>query len=210
MKHLSFRNYPTTLLIYMTLFFAIGIVAIKKLITTSSFDWELGIAIIATPSAISLIFKLININLMLNWYLKILGLTDIRGEYKGSLISSYHVDDDPEKDSITMKIEMEISQNINAIKIFGKIYPINDIDKTSEFVSEWAQLQQLENGKFVLEYRYSNKSNVHHKWHKKYTLTSHTGFASLTFDPKTKSLEGIYFTYENRSNGLLKLTHNGK
>lgn len=205
MNNLSFRNYPSGVLITMTTLFVVSIAVIKSCIKDASIDWQFTGLILLSTSLVTSLFFFINKFAMWKWYLKLLGLTDVRGIYKGTLISSFYIDDDPTKEHIEMNIELEICQNINGIKIFGKVSPKDDTEKTSEFESEWVQLKKLENKKYTLEYRYNNRSNIQHSWHKIYQLTSHTGFASLVFDPKQKSLEGLYFTYENKSNGQLKL-----
>lgn len=207
MKHLNFKNYPPKVLITLVLLISATVIFLKQLIYSQSFNWEIYAMMLLTVSAVSAIFYLINKFIMWKWFLKLLGLIDIRGKYAGELISSFHENDDPDRPNIKMKIEIKISQNINGTKIFGKVSPSKGKESnTSDFESEWVNLQSLENGNYLLEYRYSNRSNINHSWHKKYNLTSHTGFASLEFYPKEKTLKGIYFTYENKSNGNLILT----
>lgn len=207
MKNLSFQYYPPKILIILIIVMTIVMESVKSVLKGVPIDFAGILITLSTISVVAALFSVINTYFVWNWFFLLLGITKISGRYEGDLVSSFHVDDDPNKPSIRMHIELDIAQNLNSIKIFGKVGPKdNPKGKTSDFESDWAHLQKLENGKFVLEYRYSNQANLQHPWHKKYTLTSHTGFASLVFDPKTKTFDGHYFTYENRSTGNIELT----
>lgn len=209
MKDLNFRYYNGRLLIAIILILAAALITVKQLIATHHFSWVHFAQDFAVISTIALVMGLINQYAMFPFYLKLLGLTNLRGEYKGYLTSSFHVDDDPDKENIKKYMILEIAQNINDIEIFITLFNSDDYSTpTSTSKSNWVQYRALSNGNSIIEYSYSSTPNKIHPDDKKYGLTAHWGFSSLTYNPTDKTLTGFYFTYENQSFGTISLTLN--
>jgi hypothetical protein len=211
MNEFTLKNYPAKILLPMIIFLMVLIEITFRVFQNEPIDLKLLLWPIGKIGILSTLFLLVNKYLVFNWYLKLLGLADIRGKYVGKLISSFHEDDDESKSNISMRMEIAIAQNINGIKIYGSTYPNkDDAQATSKFESEWANLQKLEHGKYLFEYRYSTEKSMEHEWDQKYKLNSHIGWVKLEYDPKEKTLIGVYATLENKSVGNLHLKFKGK
>jgi hypothetical protein len=212
MKEFTLKNYPAGILITIVLSLSVIIEVGIRLFQEQplSLDSQLFWPVLRI-SGVSTLLIGINKYFVFDWYLKLLGLTLVKGHYSGHLESSFHIDDDVTKPHITMRMEVEIAQNINGVKIFGKVYPNEPNAKhTSSFESEWANLEKLENGNFIVEYRYDTKKEMLHPLDPKYGLNSHTGWAKLIYDPNKKTLSGFYVTLENKSHGEIHLSINKK
>jgi len=211
MKILSLRYYPVSILVYIILGLAACYVLVRKLFQwyqgSTQWEWYSEILLILTSAGVVLgVLHLLNRHGMWPFYLKMLGLTDLRGTYTGLLISSYHEDDDMQKPHIRMDMCLKIHQNLNDIKVYGAFTTKGGQKKTSEFESIWCKLIALDGGKFQLLYEYTNKGNMLHRLHRRYFLNNHTGMARFIFDPADKSIEGLYYNYERRSFGEFRLT----
>lgn len=141
------------------------------------------------------------------------GLPDLRGEYEGTLISSYHIDDDKSKPNITKHVKLTISQNLNGFYVESFYYDHEAAIKySSESYSVSHDIDEKDNGEFIITYRYKNKKNDFHEDHQKYTLNNHDGICILTYNAKNKTLIGKYFndSSDRPSYGQLNLILNPK
>ncbi|WP_143884531.1 Cap15 family cyclic dinucleotide receptor domain-containing protein [Chryseobacterium binzhouense] len=216
MKKTNFKYYPFRKLFLMTCLVIVIYLIIKYgvLILFNKTDFtnisavNLIMDIAGLSSILALVFSLINEYIMWNWYLKFLGLPDLRGKYTGELVSNYHIEDDITKPNITKWIEMEIHQNINGFHVKANFYPSQyNKSETSESESITHDILAKDNGEFVITYHYRNKGNKFHKENERYKHNNHDGIAILTFDPKNKILKGNYFNdgQERESYGKLNL-----
>ncbi len=202
MQNLNFKHYPSRILLAMlclliALYFVVKYTIVYFLQShepTEISMVNISIEIAGMSSLLAIVFILINKFVMWKWMLKILGLPDLRGNYEGELVSSYHIDDDHNKPNITKWIKMEISQNLNGFYVDCKFYNHKEdaqYSSLSESISH--DIQSKDNGEFVITYHYRNAGNKFHQEHKKYGLNAHEGIAILHFNPKNKTLIGKYF-----------------
>lgn len=207
MNTINFKYYPKWLLLWLIGILTILIeIARRILIQNQQIEISELLWPLANIGIVTSVVYFINKYTKFNWFFKIMGLTNMNGEYEGILISSYHEDDDPSKPHIRMKMSIKIVQNINDIKVFGSVNPLKgDKSKTSNFSSLFCQLTKSDDGTFFLDYGYGTIANKSHSWDAKYTLTSHQGWAHLVYHPENKTLEGYYATYENQSRGNIVL-----
>jgi hypothetical protein len=213
MQSFTLKYYPPKVLIglvvlFVTLFFAIKSAFYNFQGTEVSLAGELGILLGSTTVVSAGVF-LINNYIMWPWLLKLLGIPDLRGTYEGKLVSSYHIDDDPEKPHVTKYLVLTISQNLNGFYVRSKFY---DRKSNSDFSSQSESLNHAikpdKDGTYIIEYLYRNLPNTLHKAHKRDVLNTHQGICVLRFNPKDRSLEGRYFndTEQRPSYGKINLT----
>lgn len=139
-------------------------------------------------------------------YIKLLGLCDIRGRYKGVIISSYHYEDNPDLPHVTVYLEATIAQNLNGFYVEMRCFSDpGRIQLTSESVSHDGTIKKEPEGTYRIVYFYSNKGNLLHPANKEVGLTSHDGVCVLKFDPWTGILTGDYFTHERSSYGKITM-----
>lgn len=210
MKNLNFRYYPAGVL--FTLFCII--VAVNFLLRTLIayyFDqpltlWEEAALLLGSGGLVQFLFGQVNKYFMWNPYLKLLGLHDLRGNYAGELVSTFHINDDPQLGHVTKHLLVSISQNLNGIYLTGKVFNnTSDPTPTSTFSSGAADLVKLDDGSFQLSYTFTNNGNLQSAEHAKYGLQTHLGYTILYFNPQNRQLEGTYFTHERQSSGRIKL-----
>jgi len=210
MDKLTFKNYPTSIVTFLICLIVAINFAYKSLWSMISGDkalqWnELGkemLLIVLSYSTVKGIFSLINLYVKRRWIFNLLGLGYVDGHYTGKMVSSYHIDDNPERPHIERYCNINIIQNLNALKIEGDVYSDKKLnDRTSHFTSSWEEIKKKDNGHFELRYFFSNKGSQLHPDNKKYGLTNHDGVAVLTFNPNTNKMEGYYYTHERRSGG---------
>lgn len=218
MNNLSLKYYPTSILFYIVCILIAVFIYIKYIIFTAfeinnyldnNSIWDFCIEIIGLSGMLASALFIINRYFMAKWFLEILNIPNLKGNYKGTLISSYHIDDDPNKPNITRYIQMEISQNLNGFFVKTQFYDnqfSNDMSSTS--ISTSHDIQSQDNGEFVITYFYKNEGNKFHLDHKKYGLNHHDGIAIFLFNPKNKTLIGKYFnnSQERPSYGNINLT----
>ena len=208
-KNLSFKYYPATILFFLVCM-VIGFILFIKYIILHFFEnlnfiqiplINIIIDIVGLSGTLSLFFILINKYFMYKWYLKILGIPNLKGKYKGELISSYK-----DKEIGTNKIkyvELKISQNLNGFYVKTFIFENkNDKYNSSSSYSISHDILPIDNGEFLITYLYNNTGNTLNK-----ELNPHIGFSMLTFNPKNKTLQGNYFNNasERKSYGTLDL-----
>ena len=137
-------------------------------------------------------------------FLRLLGICDIRGHYKGTLTSSYHYEDNPLLPHIKVQLEATVAQNLNGFYVEMKFFsdPMTK-NVSSESFSLDGSIQKEPDGRFRVVYFYSNKGNQMHPDHKAVGLTNHEGVCLLKFDPDTRKFTGEYFTHERSSYGKI-------
>lgn len=197
--------------VFIAIYFAIKHIILYVISTdnyTENNIINVCIDIVGLPSTLALIFILINKYFLKKWFLGILGLPKIKGNFEGNLISSYHIDDNPNKPHIDKYVKMSISQNLNGYLVEAFFYSSkNSKEVTSESESITHEILSKGNGKFTISYLYRNSAYAFNKDHKKYNLNNHEGIAVLTYDPSELSLVGKYFndSQERPSYGRLTL-----
>ncbi len=164
MKKLSLKYYKLpqaaililfAALIYLTINYFIGLYIIGKF---SFFMQQLVVFIISFFSVGTILSIFNDYGFGLFYFL--FGLPDLRGEYVGKLISSYHIDDDESKPHITKHVKLAINQNFNGfyIKSFFLNYEAS-VEYSSSSHSVSHDIDKIENGKYIITYRYKNNKN---------------------------------------------------
>jgi len=212
MDKLTFKNYPPsilTFLICLIVAFNLAFTVVYRIIwkdEAAGFFDELLI-ILLSYSVVLAVLNIINKYFAWKWLFKLLGLPYLKGEYIGTLTSSYHVDEDISKPHIQLYCVLNILQNINALKIEGDFYTDKACKKwSSGFKSSWEETKKKDDENFIIRYFFSNKGSQLHPDNKKYGLTNHDGVSVFTLDPKTNTLKGYYFNHERFSNGEISVT----
>lgn len=211
MDKLTFKNYPPTILAILLCIIVALNFGFKILYETIWEHKAIGfgnelVFIVLSYSTVLTVLSFINKYCMWKWLLQLLGLCDLRGTYTGTLVSSYHVDNDPLKPHIQLFCNLQIIQNINAIKIEGQFYTDEaSNDESSYFTSSWEEIKKEDSGNFLIRYFFLNKGHQLHSDNQKYGLTSHEGICVLTFYPSSKKMKGYYFNHERFSNGEIFL-----
>ena len=211
MKELSFKNYPTKVLVtiislIIALSFAFQAIW-KALKAGESMTLAEQVICIAGSSGLVLgILGYINSHIMWKWYLKLLRLCDIRGIYEGVLTSSYHVNDNPALPYEQLYAKFEIYQTLNGFRIEGRFFTDRGYTQlSSSSTSNDGEIRKEENGKFRVYYFFSNKGNQFHENQKRYGLNNHDGVCVFMFDPGARNMEGYYYTHERSSYGTISL-----
>lgn len=211
MKNFTLKNYPPGILAAI---FAFGITLqylfsyFFALLTGSENTFiNQIIGLLTSGGAVLTALNILNTKFRPNWLLRLLHIGDIQGNFKGHLLSSYYVGDNPDNERVKMYVKLEISQNLNGFSVFGKFF--NDIgmqDLSSTFKSSLEEMSELQDGRYQLVYLYYNEGNQLHADQTTIGLNNHKGVCVLTFDPQTRSLDGYYFNYERSSHGNITLT----
>ena len=119
----------------------------------------------------------------------LIDVPNLNGRYEGTLESSYL---DPRTNKFTRKkCVIEIVQNASKITI-NSYYADEDETKTSKSESFSEEIIKKNDGSYNLYYFFRNNSDPLSK-----ELSDHSGTCKLTFSPKNKELEGVY--YNDRS-----------
>ena len=128
MKKLSFKYYTIPAAIVIIISSSVAFLAFNYLITlltqTFCFAGKQIISLIMSLFSVTTIVYLLN-NYCFGIMYYFLGLPDLRGNYTGTLTSSYHIDDDDSKPHIKKKVKMNIvsskesaSREINTLTNF--------------------------------------------------------------------------------------------
>ena len=213
MKEFNLRYYPPFLLAIMfCLIIAVNFLIKKTLAIISGQPFETRsevITLLLSGGLVTSILRTLNRFAMWGWLLKLMGLCDLRGNYSGELISSYYKDDNPGNDQVRKYLVLHISQNLNGLQITGKVFNNqDDAGPSSTFVSTQCEIRKVEDGSFLLTYYYTNKPDLLTPERQKHKLNMHDGFASLTFQPGTRQLDGVYFNHGRQSHGRIFLKFN--
>ena len=139
---------------------------------------------------------------------RFLDIPDLNGNYRGDLISSYHVDDLPQNPHITKWVEMTISQNLNGLSIRATFYDsFSDREKSSTSINISDDITAMGDGRYEIVYRYRSEGKASHPHHDRHTLNNHEGLAVLLYSPADQTLEGHYYnnSKERPSHGDMKL-----
>ena len=206
MKTLNFRYYPPRLLLFIVVLFLIIYFTLKALF--SKFPLEQIVqtdgVLLASSSFLALVFGLIATNLKWKKLYSLLDLPLVEGNYKGKLISSYHVNDDPTMPHETRDYECMITQTLNGFSIKGKIS--NNGVVSSTFKSTWTDIVRNEDGSYQLLYLYQNDpEHVNSPDKKAFSLEIHRGMCQLDISLNQKHLTGNYFNYERDSKGQIDI-----
>lgn len=194
MDKFSFKYYPARILLFLFCVVITLFILIKGIFKPHVSFTSVSIWVVGSSSILALFFNFFNKYAMWKWVLKNLGIPDIRGKYEGRLISSYHVNDDPNQPNVTKFIKLEISQNINGFFVKSNFYDSEfHTQESSSSESTSHDIEPKDNGEYLIIYRYRNTGNNFHTDHKKYNLNKHDGIAQLYFNPKNKTLIGKYF-----------------
>ena len=191
MKNLNFKYYPPKILLPLTCFIIAFYILIKhffmylfsniEFINISIF--KIIIDILLLSGTLALIFILINKYGMNSYFLKLLEITDLRGNYEGELESSFHYDDNEKLPHIKKFVKVKIEQNINGFIVFSDFYDFKDSsDKSSSSESISHDIKKISEHKFKVTYFYRNEANKFHYQDKTYGLNNHNGFAILYYD----------------------------
>lgn len=208
MKNFNLKHYPPALLISITCIISAINLAVKafwnRYIGTSSTLFN-ELSIIVSSSSL-VVFILSNLNkLMWKWWLKLIGLIDVRGDYYGKLISSYDSTEDS-NENIELNCKVKIVQNVNGLRIEGDFFTDAALtQRSSSFLSSHEEIETLDNGNASIRYFFANKGNQLHDDNLTRGLTNHEGVAVLTFDVNTKKITGYYFNHERKSSGQIRL-----
>ncbi len=207
MNEFNLKYYPPRIFIFLLVALAALIFVVKKSITGASLHQAFGdgLIMLGTSSALSLLIYLGNKQGMHIGLNRIIGLPDIRGTYKGELVSSYFIDDDTSKGHVKMKFILNIEQNLNGCHVTGKITSTDSKEESSQFESEWAAIACGGGENYKLMYLYKNRPNISHPDYDKLELEGHQGFCELNYYPQTKKLTGTYFNCKRNSYGQLDL-----
>lgn len=206
MKTLNFRYYPPRLLLLITVLFLLLYFTFKAFFSGLTFEQILQIdgILLASSSLLALIFGLIATRLKWKKLYSILDLPLVEGHYKGKLISSYHINDDPTMPHETRDYECEITQTLNGFSIKGQIS--NNGVVSSTFRSTWTDIVRNEDGSYQLLYLYQNvPEHVNNPDKQTFQLEIHRGMCQFDVSKNQKQLTGHYFNYERDSKGKIDI-----
>lgn len=194
MDKFSFKYYPARILLFLLCVIITIFILVKGIFKPDVSFINVAIWVVGSSGVLALFFTFFNKYAMWKWVQKVLGIPDIRGKYEGSLISSYHINDDPNQPNVTKYIKLEISQNINGFFVKSYFYDSEfHTQESSSSESTSHDIEPKDNGEYLIIYRYRNTGNNFHHDHKKYNLNKHDGIAQLYFNPENQTLIGKYF-----------------
>lgn len=205
MTLMNFRYYKPERLVAFIIVLAVfyGYISIK--VEESLKDLEVlsqatkGVDIFSTLTLVILSFAFVNEIgwkwLVFKW---LVDLPDLSGRYEGLLLSSYVAQDGKfeQKECV-----LEIKQTASSIHISAYFGDVGTHERSSRSYSVSEQIVKEKNGFVLVYYIFTNESEVLNK-----QLSNHTGTASLTYYPDTKSLDGYYYNLR-QNKGTIKVKY---
>jgi SMODS-associating 2TM, beta-strand rich effector domain len=206
MQTFNFRYYPPRLLLFIVVIFLIVYFTVKAYFSEILFTQILQVDgfLFASSSLLALAFGFIATKLKHKWLYKLLDLPLVDGNYKGKLISSYHINDDPTMPHETREYVCAIVQTLNGFIIKGQIS--NNGVVSSTFKSTWTDIVRNEDGSYQLLFLYQNDpEQVNNPDKNAFQLEIHRGMCQFDVGLNQKELTGHYFNYERDSKGKIEI-----
>jgi hypothetical protein len=211
MNKLTLKHYPAN----MVSIFICLIAAINFLFTALWSEyvnhkpltfWQQLVCIVTAYGLALTALTLLNRFGMWKWYLALIGVCDMRGEYEGELVSSFREFDNDHMPNVHLFMQATIVQNLNGFQIKCRFY--TDAAYTqllSESVSYDENLTKEPDGTFKITYFYHNKGVPFQPASQTAGPHNYEGVCVLTFSAPGRVFKGYYYTHIRASYGQLVL-----